>query len=273
MALLLEAPLLLIDERAPRHCSVQSRGGLFAAYSGPYPHQSGPNQDAAAVIPLDGATVAAVADGMGGAPQGHEASRIAIETLNRELSRADSGQPDARAAILDTFESAHGAIRELATGAATTLAVVEIRERTLRPYHAGDSSILVCGSRGKLKFVSLSHSPVGYGVEAGLIDAEEALFHEERNVVSNTLGTAGMHIELGAPIELAARDTVVLGTDGLFDNLHLEEIVEVVRSGDLEAAANELAQRATQRMLEDGGKQPSKPDDLTFVLYRPLLGS
>jgi serine/threonine protein phosphatase PrpC len=265
---LIEA-LLLADERQPRLGLGQTEGGTVAVFSSPYPNEAGPNQDCAAVFPLGRTTVIAVADGLGGAPSGHLASRIAADCLSASLAAIDEAGSDARALILDAFDNANRSIRELGVGAGTTLAVVEIRDNVVRPYHVGDSSILVCGSRGKVKFVSIPHSPVGYGVEAGLIDAEDALHHAELNVVSNTLGSPDMRIELGTPFELAAQDTVVLATDGLFDNLRAEEIVEIVRTGPLAEVAPRLAELATQRMTVAGTRHPSKPDDLTFALYRP----
>ncbi len=263
----LEGTHLLVDERQPSHVRGTTQTGSIAAYSAPYPDATWPNQDCALIAPMPWGTVLAVADGLGGAPSGHEASKIAVTELARSLSEQDT-ELEARGAILDAFESGNRAICDLAVGAATTLAVVEIRGRSFRPYHAGDSSILVCGSRGKSKFVSVPHSPVGYAVEAGLIDADEALHHEELNLVSNVLGSSAMRIELGAAFELAERDTVVLATDGLFDNVHQDEIVEIVRSGPLNAAADALAKLATERMHTPDSNKPSKPDDLTFVLYR-----
>ena len=44
-----------------------------------------------------------------------------------------------RGAILNGIEAANRSIRELGCGAATTLALVEIQDRTIRPYHVGDS--------------------------------------------------------------------------------------------------------------------------------------
>ena len=57
-------------------------------------------------------------------------------------------------------------------------------------------------------------------------------------------------------------------SDGLFDNLEQEEIVELVRKGPLEEAIDELADRCLSRMNGSGGRRPSKPDDLTLVAYR-----
>jgi len=136
----------------------------------------------------------------------------------------------------------------------------------------GDSAILVVGQRGKLKLQTLSHSPVGYAVESGLLDADEALHHEERHIVSNMVGAPDMRIEVGSALALAPRDTVLLATDGLMDNLGLAEIVEIVRRGPLERAARRLAELCDERMRRPLEGQPSKPDDVTFVLFRRAAG-
>ena len=141
--------------------------------------------------------------------------------------RTENGEPiDLRAAILNGIEAANQAVRDLGTGAATTLALVEIQDRTIRTYHVGDSEILVTGQRGKVKLQTIPHSPIGYAVEAGLMEEEEAIHHEARHVISNVIGSDQMRIEMGPPTELAPRDTLLLASDGLFDNLFPDEIVE-----------------------------------------------
>jgi serine/threonine protein phosphatase PrpC len=148
------------------------------------------------------------------------------------------------------------------------LTVAELRGGAVRPYHVGDSSILVVGQRGRLKLQTVPHSPVGFGVEAGLIDASDAMHHEERHVVSNVLGSADMRIEVGSELLLAPRDTLLLATDGLLDNLHTEEILESIRAGPLARGGLRLVEAASRRMREPRPGQPSKPDDLTLVAYR-----
>ena len=130
--------------------------------------------------------------------------------------------------------------------------------------------ILVVGQRGKIKLQTVSHSPVGYAVEAGVLDEKEALHHEDRHLVSNMLGLADMRIEVGSIVELAPRDTLLLASDGLFDNLHLDEIVDRVRKGPLTQVVQHLASDAAQRMTIPREGQPSKTDDLTFVAFRPV---
>ena len=74
----------------------------------------------------------------------------------------------------------------------------------------------------------------------------------------------------GLPREAGgARDTAVLASDGLLDNLRTDEIVERARRGDPVEAARSLVQEARRRMLEPADGVPSKPDDLTLALFRP----
>jgi serine/threonine protein phosphatase PrpC len=69
-------------------------------------------------------------------------------------------------------------------------------------------------------------------------------------------------------VRLAQLDTVLLASDGLFDNLYIEEIVDCIRSGGLEQAMDRLLIACRRRMKKPGNGQPSKPDDLTFILVR-----
>ena len=153
-------------------------------------------------------------------------------------------------------------------GACTTMSVVEVSGRTARAYHVGDSMILLISQRGRLKHQTVCHSPVGFALEAGIIDEFEAMIHEERHLVSNVLGHKDMRIEVGSPLHLAKRDTLLAATDGLFDNLLLDEIIELTRKGSLGKAARNMADIARERMMDEFGSMPSKPDDMTFVLYR-----
>jgi len=214
--------------------------------------------------------VLAVADGLGGHDNGALASRTALQTLADTIQQSvDRGDADLRDAILSGFDAANHAVLELRGNSATTLAVAEIDARTLRSYHAGDSTILVTSQRGKLKLKTVDHSPVGYSVEAGLIDEFEAMHHEERHIVSNMVGYDGMHIDVGPPLKLAARDTVLLATDGLFDNLHIDEIIALIRKGKLPQSSSQLIEACQKRMVEpEDNAVPSKPDDLTMLAIR-----
>ena len=233
------------------------------------PERDGPNEDAAGLISIgEEAGVAVVSDGAGGHPGGAEAAKLAVQSVCNSVAELGAEVGNLRGAIINGFESADRAISALGTGAAATLAVVEVQGHTMRSYHAGDSMVLVTGQRGRIKWQTIPHSPVGYAVEAGLLDAGDALHHEDLHIVSNLLGAKDMRIELGATLSLARRDTVVLASDGLVDNLHLDEIVEHVRRGPLSRAVNDLAALGRRRMEAPTVGAPSKPDDLTFIAIR-----
>jgi PPM family protein phosphatase len=88
-------------------------------------------------------------------------------------------------------------------------------------------------------------------------------------VISNVVGTADMRVEIHTPIALNPRDTVVLATDGVLDNVDVRELADLVRKGPLDEAAARLASACRKRMLNPKEGEPSKPDDATFVLFRP----
>ncbi len=244
-------------------------GGMVALYSERSPDKETPNEDAVAIIPTGpDSGVLAVADGLGGAPAGRQASSLAIQCLARTVEEAARADVPIRSGILNGFESANEEVLALALGAATTLTVVEFDDRLVRHYHVGDSFSLLTGQRGKIKMQSIPHSPVGYAVEAGLLDETDAMHHEERHMISNVIGSADMRIEVGSAVGLAPRDTLLLASDGLSDNLHMPEIVECIRKGSLRTIAENLATRARERMRGGEDGQPSKPDDLTFAVFR-----
>jgi serine/threonine protein phosphatase PrpC len=238
------------------------------------PHRAvGGNEDALGVFPVraDGG-VLAVADGVGGQPAGANASNHLLERLWDSVLESESDRP-LRSAILDAVEAANLALMERGVGSATTFVAAEIDGRRLRPYHVGDSALFVIGGRGKIKHQTVPHSPVGYAIEAGLLDEQEAMSHAMRHVISNAVGAQDMRIEIGPAVDLAPRDTVVLASDGILDNLGLSEIVERVRRGPLLEIALGMADECSRRMAAPDGETPSKPDDLALILYRPTASA
>jgi serine/threonine protein phosphatase PrpC len=245
-------------------------GGRMAYFSQRCPSKETANEDAFGVLPIgEKSAILAVADGCGGMAQGELAARTAIEALQRQVAKLNGDEAGIRTSILDGIELANREVQKLPGAAATTMAVLEVNDGVVRPYHVGDSTILMVGNRGRIKLLTMSHSPVGYAVEAGVLDAREAILHEDRHLVSNVIGSPDAHIEIGARRRMNSRDTVVIGSDGLFDNLHVHEIVEVVRKGPLFVSAARLAELALERMTQMASDLPCKPDDLTFLIYRP----
>lgn len=239
-------------------------GGDAVVFSCASPLRPGANEDAAAVMSRDdGRCLLVVADGLGGHINGAAASAHVTRALEDVLD-----SEDAKTTIQEKLETANHELLLRYTGEGSTLAAVAIRGDKLFSCHVGDSEIIVSGQRGKIKMQSLSHSPVAEAMADGYLNEQEALTHSERHLISNYVGMPGMSVSMSRDLALAPRDTVLLGSDGLFDNLYQEEIVNIMRKGKLTDAAKRLARLASARMRGEDPCKPSKPDDLTFILYR-----
>lgn len=263
----------LVGENSPKNLQLSWPGESVCGFSVRSPDKSDSdsnNEDTALVYKRSNTEmVLAVADGAGGLPSGSQASRIAIDCLHDALKEVQS-EPETllRSTIITGLDRGNDAIRELGVGAGTTMTVVTIESGLMRAFHVGDSGALVTGSRGKVKFQTIAHSPTGYAVASGMMGDKEALTHEDRYYVSNLMGLEDMRIEIGMSVSLSPQDTVLLASDGLTDNLTTTEIVDFVRKGKLSKAAERLQSLALHRMQSESVHKPSKPDDMTFLLYR-----
>jgi len=230
-----------------------------------------PNEDSAAIIPVNEQyLVLIVADGVGGISGARRASNLTVETIRKHIANIDeTNSPRLRTAILDGIEAANQAVLDLGTGSASTLALAEVGPGYVRTYHVGDSILLLCGQRGALKLLTTPHSPVGFAMEAGLIDESEALQHAELNLIFNVIGSADMRIEIGSEIPIAPHDSLLLASDGLTDNVLHEEIINLIRTGPVDEALCAITNLAQDRMTKEKPGQPSKPDDCTAILFRP----
>ncbi|MCW9024180.1 MAG: protein phosphatase 2C domain-containing protein [Gammaproteobacteria bacterium] len=270
MGLISQVPLLYLGDNNGEQATHTFAGGTVCVYSCQSPDKTSGNEDSAGLIPCgQHAGVLAIADGMGGVAGGDKASQTAITELSKTVTTQCAPHTPLRDGILDGIEKANQKILDFGTGSATTLIAVEVNDGVVRSVHVGDSVALVTGQRGKIKYQTISHSPVGYALESGLIPEEEAMTHDERHIISNVVGSTEMRLEIGPQLELARHDTLLLGSDGLFDNLTIEEIIEIIRCGSLIDAAQTLSTLCQKRMTQTQEDSLCKPDDLTFILYRP----
>jgi len=244
--------------------------GTAVVFTARSPDKTSLNEDTAAIIPVDDNTaVLVVADGVGGLPAGAQASAYIVDAIKSACDQSITGQIELRNALLSAIEAANADIIALSNGSATTLAAVEIQADSIRTYHVGDSMILLIGNKGKVIMETISHSPTGYAVESGILSENDAIHHETRHLVSNVVGSRDMHISMSMPVHIKKYDTLLLATDGLFDNVEKETIIDIIRKGPLTQCCQTLARLASERMTD--ASNPYKPDDLTFILFRRTL--
>ena len=193
-----------------------------------------------------------------GAPRA--ASALAIDALAAALLEARREQWPLRTAVMNGIERANEAIRAARHRRLHDALGGRDRGRSRSAPTTWRLDVLLLGQRGRLKLQTVAHSPVGFAVESGLLDEAEAMHHAERHLVSNVLGVPDMRIEVGSQLRLAPRDTLLLASDGLSDNLRMDEIVALLRTGPLEVACERLADspvRACTRRVMASPRSPT----------------
>ncbi|MEI8026025.1 MAG: PP2C family serine/threonine-protein phosphatase [Pseudomonadota bacterium] len=227
------------------------------------------NEDSLMVAQLENrGMVLAVADGVGGHADGDQASKLAIDTLIEIIEREPFSDAKIRNLVLDAFEEGNERIIRSFQDAATTLMVAEIKDQAVRFYLAGDSLALISSSRGRLKYRVYGHNPVDFGILAGVWDESQYDPMGTRHMVTSVLGSEDMQVQVTSSLVLTPGDTLVLGSDGLFDNLSSREISKIIAHKNLDLAASQLQEKVASQM-KSGDLEYSKEDDLSFILFRP----
>jgi serine/threonine protein phosphatase PrpC len=268
----MKTELLLLNHHQEELIDFPLDKGHIWALSQKSPYRDDENEDSGIIKVIGEHIVMAVADGAGGHPAGQKASKLTLESLLKNLNGIKDPQKasaeDLRNAIINGFEEANLALIAEGTGLATTLVVCHIYRGNCRMFHTGDSEALIISGAGNLKYKTPPHSPVGHAVEAGLITQLESLQHPERNIVSHFIGRSDLKIEIGAIVPLAARDTVIVSSDGLTDNFSHLELQEYFKSTQTEDNCQFLIKELNARMKGETSETGlGKPDDCTFFVF------
>lgn len=209
-----------------------------------------------------------VADGMGGHAGGGTASRLAVETIDREMRAAktapdhpfdsktplqDSPLPEylrgaVEKACFEIFKAAQEDPR-LAGMGTTTIALCVHGEHALFA-HVGDSRAYLV--RGDLiQQISEDHSLVNEQIKAGMITPEEAKHSRYKNIITRSVGfEEEVQVDVMG-IVTEPGDFFILCSDGLANLVDDKEIREVVSAGSLEDAPKKLIELANERGGDD----------------------
>ncbi|MHC8441908.1 MAG: PP2C family protein-serine/threonine phosphatase [Candidatus Eutrophobiaceae bacterium] len=250
--------------------------GHCIVYTCQSPIKNSGNEDSIAVINIhDRLTALVVADGIGGYEFGAEASSIVVTMISNALLSCPFVH-DIHNTLAESLQEASNVIRDELPSSGSTVTVAIVDDSKVSTCHAGDSEFIVSGLHGEILGSLVAHSPVGRAVASGLLDERSAMFHSNRHIISNAIGSTELDLEFSEqPYQLKQRETIVLGSDGLFDNLYKNEISEIAAKKDLLAAGQHLVETCNSRMSNLSPETPHKPDDLSLILFRlkccPLL--
>ena len=226
------------------------------------------NEDSVHLWPSEQFVLAVVADGMGGAAAGEEASRMAIEAIQAGMSLRNRDSLERMTGLADddvsdrlksSIQQANLSIMQRSIdepdmrGMGTTVTLAFVRGKEVIVAHVGDSrAYRVKGETGEIQQITSDHSFVEALLAAGHITPEQALDHPMRNVLYRALGQAeDVDVDIYTT-KLEVGDRLVLCSDGLTRHVRSAEIGEVVMAEENPAKASKrLIDLANQRGGED----------------------
>lgn len=250
------------------------------------------NEDSVGLWALEGIVLALVADGMGGAAAGEEASRLTVEAIQADflgktssMSLLDLAEEFIGEKLMAAIQTANLAVIDRVDqdatlrGMGTTATLALVRGRRAFIAHVGDSrAYLIDGEARRIHQITSDHSFVEALLTAGHITETQALDHPMKNVLYRALGqtpdtTADLYNRY-----LHAGDRIVLCSDGLTRHLSPNDIAELVlQDNNPEAATQCLIDEANARGGEDNisvivillEQAPIPPDQRTVEVAYP----
>ncbi len=191
----------------------------------------------------------ALADGMGGHPEGEVASQLALQTLSARFQR------EARPMLAEPLRFLHEGLvaghhqllryateRALMDTPRTTLVAAVLQGGSLFWAHCGDSRLyLVRG--GKLVARTRDHS---YSeLQETLAQVVPIAERVNRNVLFTCLGSPGRPVvDTAGPLAVQPGDRILLCSDGLWGSVSDDEIVEILAERPVHDAVPELVEQA-----------------------------
>jgi serine/threonine protein phosphatase PrpC len=215
-----------------------------------------------------------VADGIGGAAAGEQASRMAITMLYSLVlhtpdwifSTGDRATEQVLQRTAERYQKIDAALRDQGIsdprlqGMGTTMTLACSLGSNLIIGHIGDSRAYLF-HEGELHQLTRDHNLVQSLVDLGRITEAQAAKHPFRHMLTRALG-AGKHRVEGdfQRAVLAGDDQLLLCTDGLTDMVDNASIASTLGSA---ATADDACQKLVASALDKGGK-----DNVTVALAR-----
>ena len=217
----------------------------------------------------DTGTVLVVSDGMGGLNAGEVASKIAVESIKEYIITESASKKNGKS-IQNILEGSiinahaeivkHGIKYPDTEGMGCTIVMALIKEDKIHVAWVGDSRCYML-RKGELTQLSKDHSYVQSLVDEGKITKDQAFYHPESNIITQSVGDADRKPKPDyAVFPLAEEDMIMLCSDGLNGMLKDEELQNILNeSKDLPKCTE---------MLVDGANKNGGTDNITVLLAK-----
>jgi protein phosphatase len=203
----------------------------------------------------------AVADGMGGHSAGDFASRMIVDAL-REVKAPGS----LAGFVVDVKNTLRMVNRQLTDEAShrqvqligSTVAALLAFDNQCACVWAGDSRIyLYRGS--ELRQLTRDHSRVEELISRGILNRDEAKNYPDSNAITRAVGAMEVLDVDSRLIDVQSGDIFLLCTDGLYNEVSIEDMKKLLGIGD----CRESARRLVQSALDHGAR-----DNVSVVVAR-----
>ena len=212
------------------------------------------NQDEFAILELmDGAVLAVVCVGMGGAKAGNVASKTAVDSICRYVERSYRKGLDYDGAtdILNkAIISANIEVYDISAknpelkGMGTTVVAAIATDDFTTIAHLGDSRAYIVGEQ--ITQITRDHSVVQSLIESGKLTPEEARIHPRKNVITKALGIEENVFPENSRYDFDFGETLLLCSDGLSNYVDTKTIKEIIDNNDREVVVDALIEKANQ---------------------------
>ena len=174
-----------------------------------------------------------VADGMGGHAAGDFASKYTVEQIVAYIEKAPMTSPVDL--IRGAVTKANASLMALAksdmnlSGMGTTVVIATIIGDCMYVANVGDSRLYLL--RDELTQITKDHSLVQEMVRMGEMDASEAKFHPDKNIITRAVG-AFEELEIDFFEEyVQSGDVVLMCTDGLSNMVDDTDVRQIIQTG------------------------------------------
>lgn len=202
-------------------------------------------------------SLAVVADGMGGAAAGEEASRIVIDTVQARLpvefvlqNQATLTERDLRLTVQAANHNIlqHALQHPALKGMGTTVTLALVRGGSVMVAHVGDSRAYHISPEGTITQITTDHSFVQALLDAKHITEEQAETHPMGHILYRALGqTKDLKVDTYS-MRLHPHDHLLLCSDGLTRHVRRHEIAQLTsQSTETNSIAQNLIALANMR--------------------------